>query len=176
MRVEQNTTRRGQSIMLFTSLFVLSAVLSSRYGVHGSLHSPSLRFYLILFVDAQAILVFMPGLMEITRLFDRLLADTKGFGCPEKYTIHPLHSTLTTAEQKRIFQRPPPGCRKIVIATNIAETSITIEDCVCVVDSGACLCRPCAIIKQRYKMADLLPVLNFTFCLKLCFYVLRQVA
>lgn len=39
-------------------------------------------------------------------------------------------------DQQNIFQRPPPGVRKIVLATNIAETSITINDIVHVVDSG----------------------------------------
>ena len=50
--------------------------------------------------------------------------------------VYPLHSALTTEDQKKVFLRPPSGVRKIVIATNIAETSITIDDCVCVVDSG----------------------------------------
>lgn len=39
-------------------------------------------------------------------------------------------------DQKAIFQQPPPGVRKIVLATNIAETSITVNDIVHVVDSG----------------------------------------
>lgn len=39
-------------------------------------------------------------------------------------------------DQQNIFPRPPPGVRKIVLATNIAETSITINDIVHVVDSG----------------------------------------
>jgi len=50
--------------------------------------------------------------------------------------VYPLHSTLSTAEQIAIFDIPPEGVRKIVIATNIAETSITIEDVVYVVDAG----------------------------------------
>ena len=70
-----------------------------------------------------------------------------------KQVLHPLHSTLTTAEQKRIFVRPKKGVRKIVIATNIAETSITIDDCVCVIDTGR-------VKENRYdharKMATLL--------------------
>lgn len=50
--------------------------------------------------------------------------------------MYPLHGSLSTSDQKAIFDVPPAGVRKIVVSTNIAETSITIEDCVFVVDSG----------------------------------------
>lgn len=48
----------------------------------------------------------------------------------------PVHSNIPMMDQKAIFQQPPPGVRKIVLATNIAETSITVNDIVHVVDSG----------------------------------------
>lgn len=44
---------------------------------------------------------------------------------------------MSVADQQAVFQRPPEGRRKIVLATNIAETSITIDDIVHVVDSGS---------------------------------------
>jgi len=47
------------------------------------------------------------------------------------FLLLPLHSSLSTAEQTAVFDLPPKGTRKIVFATNIAETSITIE--------GACI-------------------------------------
>ncbi|KAI7120997.1 P-loop containing nucleoside triphosphate hydrolase protein [Hortaea werneckii] len=48
----------------------------------------------------------------------------------------PLHAGLQSVEQKRVFSRPPKGLRKVVCATNVAETSITIDDIVAVVDTG----------------------------------------
>ena len=50
--------------------------------------------------------------------------------------IFPAHSMMPTAQQKMIFEKPPIGVRKIVLATQIAETSITIDDVVYVVNCG----------------------------------------
>ena len=47
-----------------------------------------------------------------------------------------VHSSLSVADQQVVFQRPQVGQRKIVLTTNIAETSITIDDIVHVVDTG----------------------------------------
>lgn len=47
-----------------------------------------------------------------------------------------VHSSMSVADQQVVFKRPPEGQRKIVLATNIAETSITINDIVHVVDLG----------------------------------------
>lgn len=52
------------------------------------------------------------------------------------YILVPLHSTLTNDEQALVFQKAPKGKRKIVLSTNIAETSVTIDDCVFVIDCG----------------------------------------
>lgn len=54
----------------------------------------------------------------------------------DKYIIYPLHSRMPTIDQKLIFKEPPDDIRKIIIATSIAETSITIEDVVYVIDCG----------------------------------------
>lgn len=53
-----------------------------------------------------------------------------------RYRIIALHSVLTSQDQNQAFDIPPQGCRKIVIATNIAETGITIPDVVFVIDTG----------------------------------------
>ena len=84
-----------------------------------------------------AILVFLPGFAEIQTLYDNLLS-TSEFGMRNKgrYKIIPLHSTLSSEDQNAVFQKPRDGVIKIVIATNIAETSITIDDVTFVVDAG----------------------------------------
>ncbi|KAJ8680609.1 hypothetical protein QAD02_016396 [Eretmocerus hayati] len=81
-----------------------------------------------------AILIFLPGIMDISKL-NRMMLDCGSFPS-HRYVIFPLHSRMPTADQKLIFNTTPPGVRKIVIATVIAETSITIEDVVYVIDCG----------------------------------------
>ena len=75
------------------------------------------------------ILIFLPGVMEINRTLDALKANSK---------LHalPLHASLTPTEQRSVFPPAPKGRRKVIAATNVAETSITIEDIVVVIDSG----------------------------------------
>ncbi|KAI0785954.1 P-loop containing nucleoside triphosphate hydrolase protein [Abortiporus biennis] len=87
------------------------------------------------FQYSAAILVFMPGLAEIRRLNDMLL-EHRSFGNENQFRVYPLHSTISSEQQGAVFDVPPPGIRKIVIATNIAETGITIPDITCVIDSG----------------------------------------
>ncbi|XP_026330689.1 putative ATP-dependent RNA helicase DHX57 isoform X2 [Hyposmocoma kahamanoa] len=83
-----------------------------------------------------AILIFLPGIAEIMALHDQL-AESHTFSAKTgKYKLVPLHSTLSSEEQAQVFKKPRPGVRKIVLSTNIAETSVTIDDCVFVVDCG----------------------------------------
>ncbi|XP_077991245.1 ATP-dependent DNA/RNA helicase DHX36-like [Glandiceps talaboti] len=81
-----------------------------------------------------AILVFVPGWTDISKLNDMLQKSTM-FNS-DRFIIIPLHSLMPTANQRQVFDRPPAGVRKIVIATNIAETSITIDDVVHVINTG----------------------------------------
>ena len=81
-------------------------------------------------------LVFMSGTAEINRCIDAIKALGRHYGVAERLWVLPLHGSLTSHDQSRVFTRPPKGKRKIVVSTNVAETSITIDDCVFVVDSG----------------------------------------
>ncbi|KAE8747229.1 hypothetical protein FOCC_FOCC006021 [Frankliniella occidentalis] len=81
-----------------------------------------------------AILVFLPGWEHISKLNTAL--TSLDYFKSSRFKIIPLHSLMPTTVQRSVFDRPPPGTRKIIIATNIAETSITIDDVVYVVDCG----------------------------------------
>lgn len=82
---------------------------------------------------SKAILVFLPGIGEIRTLNDQLLGNPF---FQRDWEIFALHSTIATEDQERAFLVPPPGVRKVVLATNIAETGITIPDVTCVIDTG----------------------------------------
>jgi ATP-dependent RNA helicase DHX57 len=80
-----------------------------------------------------AILIFMPGAVEIKNCIDAIQGSV---GVSDSVEILPLHANLSPQEQTRVFRKVPNHVRKIVVATNVAETSITIEGVVYVIDSG----------------------------------------
>jgi HrpA-like RNA helicase len=86
-----------------------------------------------------AILVFLPGQYEI-QATKNLLARRPVFGVnfadQSRYKLFILHSTIPAEDQAAVFDPVPQGCRKIILSTNIAETSVTIPDVQHVVDSG----------------------------------------
>ncbi|XP_077396874.1 ATP-dependent DNA/RNA helicase DHX36 isoform X2 [Festucalex cinctus] len=90
--------------------------------------------HIVLNDEEGAILVFLPGWDNISSLNDLLMAQQMFRS--DRFVIIPLHSLMPTVNQTLVFKRPPAGVRKIVIATNIAETSITIDDVVFVIDGG----------------------------------------
>ena len=86
--------------------------------------------------DDGAILVFVSGVGEVTRTITEISQLAIRMGQSNRLHILPLHGSLTASEQHKVFQRPKKGQRKVVVSTNVAETSITIDDCVFVIDSG----------------------------------------
>lgn len=82
---------------------------------------------------SKAILVFMPGIAEIRTLNDMLLGHPL---FSSNWYVYLLHSTIASEDQEAAFLVPPEGIRKVVLATNIAETGITIPDVTCVIDTG----------------------------------------
>lgn len=87
--------------------------------------------------DDGAVLVFLPGFKEIVSL-DKLMRSRKflgeDFNDESKYRVFMLHSSIPTMQQE-VFNPLKPGIRKIILSTNIAETSVTIPEVAYVVDT-----------------------------------------
>uniref|UniRef100_I1NFR4 RNA helicase n=1 Tax=Glycine max TaxID=3847 RepID=I1NFR4_SOYBN len=82
-----------------------------------------------------AVLVFMTGWDDISSLKEKLLTHTV-LGDANRVLLLTCHGSMASSEQRLIFEEPEDGVRKIVLTTNIAETSITINDVVFVLDCG----------------------------------------
>ncbi|OWZ15398.1 ATP-dependent RNA helicase [Phytophthora megakarya] len=98
--------------------------------------------------DAQgAILVFLPGTAEIKRLIEMLTHGSGGLA--SKVWALPLHGSLSGADQAMVFKSAPSGKTKVIVSTNIAETSITINDITAVIDSGVPNCWTAGLLVLR---------------------------
>ncbi|XP_058878708.1 3'-5' RNA helicase YTHDC2-like [Acipenser ruthenus] len=87
--------------------------------------------------DDGAVLIFLPGYDEIVTLRDRILYDDKRFSdYTQRYQVFTLHSNMQTSDQKKVLKTSPAGIRKVILSTNIAETSITVNDVVFVINAG----------------------------------------
>ncbi len=82
-----------------------------------------------------SILIFLPGLAEILECMKHLTQD-KRLGAKDAVMLVPLHSALSSEDQQKCFASPPKGTVKVVVSTNIAETSLTIDDVTVVIDAG----------------------------------------
>lgn len=83
------------------------------------------------------ILVFLTGQEEIETADEILKHRTRGLGSKiAELIICPIYSNLPTELQAKIFEPTPEGARKVVLATNIAETSLTIDGIKYVIDPG----------------------------------------
>jgi HrpA-like RNA helicase len=85
------------------------------------------------------VLVFLPGWEEIKGV-QTILTDPRqfpllnlNFNDSSKFEVHVLHSAIPVADQQLVFSPPPKGVRRVILSTNIAETSVTIPDVVFVV-------------------------------------------
>lgn len=96
---------------------LLKYVFSSAFGQQGS------------------VLVFLPGWDDISRLH-RILSASIEFQNPSKFMLLQLHSGIQKKEQDMVFHALRPGQHKIILSTNIAETSITIDDVTVVINAG----------------------------------------
>jgi HrpA-like RNA helicase len=87
------------------------------------------------FAKDGSVLVFMPGWDDISRM-SRLLQSQPDFGGDSRYRILQLHSGIPRKDQNLVFLPLGKGEHKIILSTNIAETSITIDDVAVVIDAG----------------------------------------
>lgn len=79
----------------------------------------------------RSILVFLPGIYEINKTFSELSGEIS-----PAVQIERLHSSVSFDEQKKILSPAEPGATRVILSSSIAETSLTIPDVVCVIDSG----------------------------------------
>lgn len=98
-----------------------------------------------------AVLIFLPGLGEITQLMTKLQEES---AFSSRWWVLPLHANLPPEEQQTCFQTtlPPGHTRKIICSTNVAETSVTVPDVTTVIDS----CRERRNQVDRYSNTPML--------------------
>ena len=81
--------------------------------------------------DDGSILVFLAGVPEISRGIEAVRNACRSLSV----TLLPLHGGLQPKEQNAVFRKPEAGMTKIILSTNVAETSVTIPDCTIVIDT-----------------------------------------
>lgn len=84
------------------------------------------------------ILIFMPGQEDIEVTSDQIVERLADLENAPALAVLPIYSQLPSDLQAKIFQKAPDGVRKCIVATNIAETSLTVDGIMFVVDSGYC--------------------------------------
>lgn len=113
LRTSNSTWRADAETALFEKITdIVGRVMSDRYK--------------------GAVLIFLPGERAIKMCIE-YLSKQPWF---KRLYVLPLYGRLSREEQERVFDPPPFGKKKIVVSTNIAETSITINDISTVIDSG----------------------------------------
>lgn len=84
--------------------------------------------------DGGDVLIFLPGEAEIKTCINALTISS--ILNPKDYVIYPLYGRLSKEEQERVFIPTPEGATKVVVSTNVSETSLTIDGIRTVIDSG----------------------------------------
>ncbi|KAJ4795519.1 RNA helicase family protein [Rhynchospora pubera] len=87
---------------------------------------------------AGDVLIFMTGKDDIDKMVSKLeekIQNLEEGSCMDALVL-PLHGSLPPEMQVRVFAQAPPNCRRFIVATNIAETSLTVDGVVYVIDSG----------------------------------------
>ncbi|OEU20372.1 putative ATP-dependent RNA helicase [Fragilariopsis cylindrus CCMP1102] len=88
-------------------------------------------------VGSGDVLVFLTGQEEIETATEILIQRTRNLGSRiSELLICPVYANLPSEQQAKIFEKTPKGARKVVLATNIAETSLTIDGICYVIDTG----------------------------------------
>lgn len=107
-----------------------------------------------------SILVFLPGYDDIM-VQKNLIEQCMQLKNHQLFVLHSGMNGTNSAEQRRVFERPPRGQRKIILSTNIAETSLTINDVVYVIDAGK-------VKQQTYDSVSNTTCLTSTWISKAC--------
>ena len=84
--------------------------------------------------EPGSVLVFLPGLHEIQMVRDYLMEEDELSSVNVKWWCIPIHSSVSFEEQQKIYAVSPPHTRKIILSTNIAESSLTVPDIKYVID------------------------------------------
>lgn len=119
----------------------MDAALECAFDIH--LHQPP-----------GDILVFLTGQQEIEkacRKLNEMVCSLPAGSCGDLVVL-PVYAALPPELQARVFAPAPPGCRRCIVATNIAETSITVDGVVYVIDPG--------FVKQKAGPSCLWPLLG----------------
>jgi HrpA-like RNA helicase len=113
---------------------VIRIIQSYSQNIASSLPSASLISESdIQLMKGQAILVFLSGIQAINKVSKAL--RSRNLASMNAYVLN-LHGSMQPHHQRRVFEPAPPGQWKIILSTNIAETSVTVEDVTHVIDCG----------------------------------------
>ncbi|XP_011352602.1 probable ATP-dependent RNA helicase spindle-E isoform X2 [Ooceraea biroi] len=99
--------------------------------VFDSIDKPSTEIDNVDKDERPAVLIFLPGIYEIEDLRSTMQSEKHA---DAKWDIIILHSLISTEDQEKIFKKPPKGFRRIILSTNIAESSITVPNAKYVID------------------------------------------